>query len=741
MGKVKEFLGLGVTCIVAFVAAGCVSVLGLLCWRLMARDVGGSIYTWTAGLGLALAGLCLGGRFGGGAADRYNGRRILAVLYALLSAACVGIIMLSHALVGWDWLWGLSWPVHVFLHVGLVLLPPAVLLGGIVVVTVKHALELKLAPGRTIGDLLMWSAGGAVLGTFLAGFYLIPRFDSVTMVWAIGAAMLGIAMLYWMSCWALYLWAMIFGTLATMGMAPASWAHEAGVGAYLREPSDPGLVYEDQTAGGAHLTVRRLSDRPQRRVLLSDRGQRIEAVVGRAADLQSVTDRICAGLTEELGQGKETPSMLILGGRGYFLAQWLQNSRPGGSIELVEPDAGVIEASERTLGMASNPTVKIVTMDARHYIEQCLQLSDANEPARKYDFVYQEFNAGGSVPFQLVTTQFNEKLASLLAPDAVYMVALSDVFEDGRFLGAVVATLEQTFPHVHVLRGPAVPASWPETFVVVATPRVIDPAALLASHDAHLPVRSLDESAMADLTSRGQGTILTDDLAPVDNLLAPAAQQLGPKKRASRCLRRAEVLQARGMDGRSQRMYRRAVALDPSLSVRACTQIGLMHLDNGDVEPAAEAFAQAIRSRRELDLWAPEIAAVHRNLGLLLRRMNEPAEARRQLLEAAKWFRIDLKRRGDSVVLWERLGDTLVLTGDMKEASEAFEKALELEPENAAHYMKLTKALELQRRYGEAIGVAKRHLALLKERGDRDAAARLGQYVELLEYEKVKAGM
>ncbi len=48
-------------------------------------------------------------------------------------------------------------------------------------------------------------------------------------------------------------------------MAPAQWAYEAGLAAHLREASDPSVIYEDQTAY-SYLTVRRLSERPDRRV-------------------------------------------------------------------------------------------------------------------------------------------------------------------------------------------------------------------------------------------------------------------------------------------------------------------------------------------------------------------------------------------------------------------------------------------------------------------------------------------
>jgi len=61
-----------------------------------------------------------------------------------------------------------------------------------------------------------------------------------------------------------------------------------------------------------------------------------------------------------------------------------------------------------------------------------------------------------------------------------------------------------------------------------------------------------------------------------------------------------------------------------------------------------------------------------------------------------------------------------------------------LAPANPAYYPKLTRALEFQRRYDEAIDAARRQMGLLRESGQEEAAAQIRQYIEILEYKKVK---
>jgi superkiller protein 3 len=206
---------------------------------------------------------------------------------------------------------------------------------------------------------------------------------------------------------------------------------------------------------------------------------------------------------------------------------------------------------------------------------------------------------------------------------------------------------------------------------------------------------------------------------------------------ARKYLREAAWLQEKGQREQSIAKYRQAMELNPSMSIKACNAIGYMRVEENDLEGAAEAFRQAIAFQVDTGLEQTAIASVHMNLGILLRRMNQPAEGQKHLAEAVKWFRVDLQRNPNSVVVWDWLGDTLAVMGNFKGASDAFEKAVALEPENAAHYQKLAKALEFQRRYDEAIVAARRLVELLKKQ-DPKAAAQMSQYVEILEYQRVK---
>jgi spermidine synthase/lipoprotein NlpI len=712
-------------------------VLELLASRLVARALGSSLHIWTAVAAVVLAGLAIGGVAGGRMADRFHAKRALSVLFALSSAACVAVVIANNAVSDWTWLWRLSWPAHVFFHVCLVFLAPSLLLGAIGPVVAKTALDQGLTPGRTLGAVFAWAAAGSITGILLASFFLVPTFGSTAIVWGIGAAFLAMAVWDWVSCWALYLWAMIFAALAAMGMAPADWARDAGLAAGLREPNDPGVVYEDETAY-RYVAVRRVSERPDRRTLWQDQRVRGQAVMGDVTNLQSFQSEVCAGLTQALGRRDAEISVMVIEGGDYTFARYLATVRPDSHVEVVELDPGVTQAATEAFGLPRDTTIRTVNMDARCYLNRLVRDRDDGSPGKSYDLIYMNVVDDYAVPFQWMTTEFNEKVAALLADGGVYLVSLSDTYEGGRFLGAVVHTLKRTFPHVWVIGRRLGPPALPETFVVVATRRDFDPIRVLTEYNEHLVFSVLGDLEMASVKDRCGNVILTDDHAPVENMLAAARRGGACRQLAQRHFLEAAQLQSQGLYDRSIARYRQAAALDPFTVTSAYNAIGAMRSEQGDLKGAADAFEKAIDGYIETGLEPAVLASVHANMGILLQKMGKLTEARSHWAEAAQRFRIELRRNPAAVHVWESLGDVLVLAGELSQAAEAFEKAVALDPENLDDYHKLVNVLEIQKRYDEAIAVARRHLALLKKQGRRDAALEMSQYIDFLEYQKLK---
>ena len=106
------------------------------------------------------------------------------------------------------------------------------------------------------------------------------------------------------------------------------------------------------------------------------------------------------------------------------------------------------------------------------------------------------------------------------------MINLIDSVEDSKFLGSIVNTVQEVFSNVYVFTEGAPPESLGSgrtTFVVAAMNRPLDSVNLSSDCGVPCKIFSLSEQGRAELAQKS-GMILTDDFAPVENLLASVVQ-------------------------------------------------------------------------------------------------------------------------------------------------------------------------------------------------------------------------
>ncbi|UCE99840.1 MAG: fused MFS/spermidine synthase [Planctomycetota bacterium] len=737
MSKSRSFFLILIPSATVFTSSFCIMVLELVAGRLIARHLGSSLYTWTSVIGIVLAGIMIGNYLGGRIADRFNARKTLAVLFGICSLTCVVVVVLNNLVGEWLLLWKLSWPLRVLSHVCLVFLLPSILLGTISPVVTKMALDRGLPTGRTVGDIYAWGAAGSIAGTFVAGFYLIAAMGTIAIIWTIGGALLLMAILYWTRFWVLYIWAAIFLALITMGTAPFEWAKSVGSSIGLRKQSDKSVLYEDESQY-CYIAVRQLSANPDIREFMQDKLRHSEIAMADIDELRYFYTKIYAGITHGLSKEKDRLSVMVIGGGGYVYPRYIEKHWPDSRIDVAEIDPGVTEAAMRAFGLKRNTSINTISMDARNYVDELLEQERTGGEKTRYDFIYEDAINDYSVPFQLVTDEFNEKISTILADDGVYLVNLIDIYESGQFLGAVINTIKDTLAYVYVLTEDKIARSTRNTFVVIGSKHELNLRSIFASYGKNLGLWYLTESDIEYLNKQSRGIVLTDDYAPVENLLAPVVRQSAKEILARRYLKQAEKLKRDKKWHHSILKYEKALQLDPSMSIKAYNEIGIIHVAQGNLEKAVQAFQNAIDYQQQVGSEENIIASIHFNLGVLLGEMDRTQQSIQHLHKASELFRGELAENPDDVILWTRLGNALASAGDFKEATEAFRKALALNPNNMPSYDNLVKALEYQGRYDEAIEVLQKQIQLMKQHGDNSGATGLQKYIELLQYKKSK---
>ena len=164
---------------------GFVAMIYEIAWtRVLALIIGSSVYAFTIMLTTFLVGLALGAAVVARLADRVRGRYAIELLIGLLAGTAVaafGTLLtfnqlpyyftrLYHLVRGNQ---PLIFAIE-FLIAFVVMLLPTLLIGGIFPLVLRHCSERISRLGRSVGSVYASNTVGTILGSFLAGFFLIP---------------------------------------------------------------------------------------------------------------------------------------------------------------------------------------------------------------------------------------------------------------------------------------------------------------------------------------------------------------------------------------------------------------------------------------------------------------------------------------------------------------------------------------------------------------------------------------
>jgi spermidine synthase len=471
---------------------------------------------------------------------------------------------------------GYPWGFRVLFWTAVVFFLPSVAMGTVSPVVAKLAVDRTRQIKRTgsaIGQVYAWGMVGSILGTFLAGFLLIDVLGTKGLILVL-AATLALAATYLGSIWHA-LWAGIPLGLCVIAFAPTAWFQKQGLAWGIREEKgNPKatrneIAYTDESNYYYIKVTNETDAEGQKRILVLDNLIHGYFILDHPERLDYDYEHIYALVTHRLMmakaqaahqvQLKEVPlSTLFLGGGSYTFPRFLQSKYPKTRAEVAEIDPAVTRANKIALGLPESPTIKTNWGDARQFVEK-------NHKAKQFDIIYGDAFNDFSVPWHLTTLEFNKKINDMLTPDGVYMINIIDVYESdataaakaksgknkdklteaeaikraqelGGFVGSWVETAKKTFPHVYVFGTDETPGEGlRETFVVVASKQPIDLADLggrrsdpeFFQKGRLFEPKPYPPADMEALKVRAHGITLTDDYAPVENLLAPVAETRG----------------------------------------------------------------------------------------------------------------------------------------------------------------------------------------------------------------------
>ncbi|MFF0259544.1 fused MFS/spermidine synthase [Streptomyces microflavus] len=480
--------------VLVFGSSAAVLVVEIVALRLLAPYLGLTLETSTLVIGIALTAIALGSWLGGRVADQVDPHRLIAPALGVSGVVVALTPLLLRTTAEW------ASPLLLLVAAGTLLVPGA-LLSAVTPFVTKLRLTSLAETGTVVGRLSGVGTFGAIVGTVLTGFVLVSRLPVSSILIGLGALLVLGALLTgwrarrWRRASAVALATVVAGTLAT-AFAPGGCDAETRYHC-ARIVADP--------------------DRATGRTLVLDGLRHSYVDVEDPTYLRFGYVRAIAAVVDTTFPAGEPLAAHHIGGGGLTFPRYLAAARPGTRSLVSEIDGGVVRIDREQLDLGASTGIEVRVEDGR------LGLKRLETDSR--DLVVGDAFGGVSVPWHLTTSEALRDVHRALKDDGLYAANLID---HGRlaFARAEVATLARAFEHVAVMGAPVDigldPAATPVggNLVVLASDRPFDAPAIQKALDTRETGWRIATGGTVTAWT-GDAPVLTDDHAPVDQLLQP----------------------------------------------------------------------------------------------------------------------------------------------------------------------------------------------------------------------------
>ena len=477
---------------IVFISGAAVMIVEIAGARLVAPFFGSTLFVWSALIGVILGALATGYYIGGKLADRSPRFETLSAIVFLsgMSVAAIPVVEAAVAPLGMP-LGGKYGPLFVSLSLFAL---PSFLMGMVSPYAVKLGTESLKIVGASAGKLYALSTLGSIVGTLLAGFFLIPSFGTHAIIMGTAAVLV---------------LASLIGLIRRLEALSAAVVVIGTVSLALLG-ADSGALY-DRDSGYYRVMV---VEEDGVRMLLLD--SQVHGGMRPGSDEHIFPYSQLSRLAYLLGPQRPVNALFIGLGPGTQVKDFGRRF-PNARKEVVEIDPAVAEVARRYFGVEESASLNIWIEDARRFLA---------ENDERYDYIFVDaFNGRYSVPHHLTTLEAVLEVERHLSPGGVVVInVISSVEgEKSAFFRSEYKTYREVFPTVYVF--PVEPER-PEEVQNIIMMATREPQ-LSGSEFARLAERG-DENQRRWAANYWQKKIrtddvpvLTDDYAPTDNLMMP----------------------------------------------------------------------------------------------------------------------------------------------------------------------------------------------------------------------------
>jgi spermidine synthase/MFS family permease len=325
---------------------------------------------------------------------------------------------------------------------------PMFVLGMVSPQVIRLAVPDVAHVGRVAGRVYAWSTAGAIVGTFAAGYVLLSAFGMDSTLLLVALILTVTSMLVakvWESNSMLYLFSIVLGGV-TGGFILTS-----------RGERDPNLIAKLETN---YYTIKVTESRDSKGrpsglyVLTLDHLIHSSVAPENPLFLYYEHEHIQMEFLWAARPGVPNPRALVIGGGGYTFPRYAMEVLPETRMDVVEIDPGVTRVARDFLNLKNYDGLNIVHMDGRQFVAEKVAPGT-------YDLVAQDAVNDLSVPSHLLTKEYNDAVKLTLKPDGTYLLTVIDSLKHGKLWRSAMRTLRETFSHVELVSSTEVPSETP----------------------------------------------------------------------------------------------------------------------------------------------------------------------------------------------------------------------------------------------------------------------------------------
>ena len=420
--------------ITVFIAGGLGMIVELVASRILSPYLGSSNIIWTCIIGMMLAFMSLGYFIGGIVSDKYPKRNILS-LFLLNSAVFTALIPLMElhiieplaktqidlrliAIIASTVTFGL----------------PSLFLATVSPFAVKLKEKNLNNIGSVSGKMSAFSTAGSILGTFLAGFLLIPIIGVKNIILLIVVILCIFSFILYENKNLIYVLKTIFITTILVLIVLF------GKNQFIKKHKE---IIVDTDSQYSRIWIKKLNTKSGKEYHTLEVDLGIESISIDSKELYGDYLKYYDLFDYYI---PDTKNILMIGGAAYTYPTYFLDKFDGKQIDVVEIDSKMTELAEKYFNLdKNNKRLNIYHQDGRRYL---------NSTNNKYDCILIDAFKGLNAPFQLTTVEALESAKKDLNDNGIVITNIVSSFEGdkSKFIKCEYETYKKVFKNVKIFQ-------------------------------------------------------------------------------------------------------------------------------------------------------------------------------------------------------------------------------------------------------------------------------------------------